>query len=374
MVTKDSYYNDKLTIEQWRSRWFWSKDRHGELIPTEIKALYDLRGRRGSEYVVQILGWKKSILRKMHRQYLEHCPGGSAWRLYARDAYLEAGNFIPEPFVWYCAEALTTVGLTMLYGDSMPNPVVEWRPILHRDLTISNIFLGDKQPHFYAVYPVPKVADFGISAYNLRDGDHTVERDGRLGTLGSTAPEQHRADDDLGPQTSKSDVWSVGCCLMSLMLKVEGYPKYQGQDMAFDLFEPRFEQIIWDDAPYSEELRELVQDCMRWKPHERPTFSQLLKRIREARARHNENLHLEPEDGAAWDDTNKLQWNMNNYLRTGEILRTELATYEQMRRDNIDEDDPPEYPVSVPTPPAEDLYGEDDDVEMGGVSGADVDT
>jgi len=82
-------------------RWFWSKDRNDQLIPTEMKALYDLRGRIGSEYIVQILGFRLSVYRKMHRQYLEHCTGGDLWRLYAEDkgAYEADGSSIPEPFI-----------------------------------------------------------------------------------------------------------------------------------------------------------------------------------------------------------------------------------------------------------------------------------
>lgn len=352
-------------------RWFWSKDRDEKLIPTEIKTLYDLRGRRSAEYIVEIRGWRQSIYRKMHRQYLEYCAGGDAWRLYGKGDYRQSDTWIPEPFIWYCAEALATAGLIMLYGDTIPNPVSEWRPILHRDWKTGNILLGEKQPHLYAAYPTPKVCDFGLATYNLRDGDHTFATDGGVGTPGCTAPEQHR--DGLGAHTSKSDVWNVGCSLLSLMLKTDGLPSREAHDMARDWWEPGWEQGTWEGVPCSEDLIELVNDCMRFDQDQRPTFTVLLRRIQDARTQHNEGLHSEPENGAAWSLDNALRLGVGPYLQMNQICRDEVKHYEHMRRLTRGPNDSAEFAVHVPPALAAGAYGPDDDVRMGGVPGGDID-
>jgi len=124
----------------------------------------------------------------------------------------------------------------MLYGNSMPNPVLEWHPIIHRGLKNGNVLLGEKGAYPYAAYPCPKVTDFGLAAYNWRDGDHTFDSDGEIGTLDCTAPEQHR--NGIGANTSKSDVWHLGCCLISLMLKQDGLQTGIGAYMVTDPYEP----------------------------------------------------------------------------------------------------------------------------------------
>lgn len=56
MAAKDAMLADKKA--QWEARWFWSLDRAGNKISTEVKIMYDLRSRNGSGYVVQILNWR----------------------------------------------------------------------------------------------------------------------------------------------------------------------------------------------------------------------------------------------------------------------------------------------------------------------------
>ena len=50
---------------------FWSIDRNGKRVPTEVKTMYDLRGCHGSEYIVRILNWRIARRRKVYRIYME---------------------------------------------------------------------------------------------------------------------------------------------------------------------------------------------------------------------------------------------------------------------------------------------------------------
>ena len=65
-------------------------------------------------------------------------------------------------------------------------------PIVHRDLTTSNVLLGQNM--------VPKVADFGLARFK---GE---EMSVATGKLASMAPEVYRGD----PYDEKADVYSYG--------------------------------------------------------------------------------------------------------------------------------------------------------------------
>lgn len=192
VICKDSDHRKKA--HRWNARWFWSLDQSNNPIPTEAKTMYDLRSRVGSNYIVRILNWRLMARLKTHRIYLEYCP--------YRDMYYlcepvdgpysgkdEKPKWIPEPFIWYLAEALATVGLLMLLGELDWNPVSSRTPMLHRDLKVENILLSDPQSSTYCKFPTPKVCDFGNATYLRPEEVHNRQRDGTSGTAGCTAPE-----------------------------------------------------------------------------------------------------------------------------------------------------------------------------------------
>lgn len=55
----------------WDDPSLWTVDAAGERIPNEVKAMFDLRGRNGSEYIVKILNWRIAEDRLAYRLYLE---------------------------------------------------------------------------------------------------------------------------------------------------------------------------------------------------------------------------------------------------------------------------------------------------------------
>ena len=102
--------------------------------------------------------------------------------------------------------------------DQVRDPVAKWTVILHRDLRIENVLLGDPQRHPYSKLPTPKVCKSGTSAFNKQEGIHTRgDDDDAVGTALETAPEQD--DSQYGRHTSKSEVWGLGCCLARLVSK-----------------------------------------------------------------------------------------------------------------------------------------------------------
>jgi hypothetical protein len=75
VVTKDCDYNrpdrPDFGLLWSTAKWFWRKDHRDKDIPTEVKAMSDLRGKIGSEFVVKILNWRIAEKRKFYRLYLE---------------------------------------------------------------------------------------------------------------------------------------------------------------------------------------------------------------------------------------------------------------------------------------------------------------
>ena len=303
-------------LRMWRDKhFFWQLDRNGRKIPTEIKVMYDLRGRGGSQYVVRVLKWRVALHRKKQRVYMAYCGLKDLGELLER--YEEKERTIPEPFVWHCAEALATAGVAMLQGDLELNRVSEWASIIHRDWKPRTVFLDTENPFHYSMYPTPRVGDFGYAAYNRSDGDHSYAGYPVLQQWGSklfTAPEQGREDN--GAHTSKSDVWAVGCCLASLMWRREGIRRKDWHKMNQ---EPEGWEPYMHEEPgvgsYSDDLCDLVSDCMQYRQDDRPTFPRLLRRILRLRERHNQDLHKASRDSVLWTPDNLLRLDYQDHVR-----------------------------------------------------------
>ena len=80
---------------------------------------------------------------------------------------------IPEPMIWYTAEALALCGIAMHHGtipddQNIINVVPGWREIVHRDLKPGNVFLERSDeaaypPDIYPTYDRPVLGDYGMS-------------------------------------------------------------------------------------------------------------------------------------------------------------------------------------------------------------------
>jgi serine/threonine protein kinase len=129
---------------------------------------------------------------------------------------------------------------------------------------------------------VPKIGDFGL-AITLPDGKLTDDDD--LDTFGTDANmpiEQIRSlmsQMDGGtlswPLTSKVNVWGVANVVASLVIQKEGFQEF------YD-FKERREPFFnaTQENRYSQELRNLITDCMRFDPNRRPDLTRVLANIR----------------------------------------------------------------------------------------------
>jgi serine/threonine protein kinase len=218
--------------------------------------------------------------------YIEYCPYGDLAGLH--EHYLRIDKPIPEPLLWHIFESLVNVGLLMEQGG-ITQAKAGWTQIIHRDLKPQNAFL-DLHPQpvssgdNWAAYPTVKLGDYGLavetsSSDTRNPGDLTG-----AGTPSYQAPEQIYVQGANNPPrlTSKTDVFGVGITVMRLM------SLYHNVGVEDDWSAARggsrhpsaFPQLP-DEAlkEYSEELVNLVYDCVDYDQRDRPSFSEVRNTI-----------------------------------------------------------------------------------------------
>ena len=133
--------------------------------------------------------------------------------------------------------------------------------VLHKDLKAGNVLVSKTA--------VAKLADFGVSQRSHQAADSLATHHGG-GTLCFMAPEVIR-----GAVCAKSDVWALGMMLIQVL---EGEAPFQ------HLSELQVAEKILDESAvpalaerYSEELRELVNACLKHSLQERISLADVLR-------------------------------------------------------------------------------------------------
>uniref|UniRef100_A0A3B5M5D7 Tyrosine-protein kinase n=1 Tax=Xiphophorus couchianus TaxID=32473 RepID=A0A3B5M5D7_9TELE len=136
---------------------------------------------------------------------------------------------------------------------------IERMNYIHRDLRSANILVGDGL--------VCKIADFGLARL-IEDNEYTA-RQGAKFPIKWTAPEAAL----YGKFTIKSDVWSFGILLTELVTKGRvPYPGMNNREV-LEQVERGYRMPCPQDCPSS--LHELMVQCWKKDPEERPTFEYL---------------------------------------------------------------------------------------------------
>ncbi|XP_053123303.1 tyrosine-protein kinase Fgr isoform X2 [Hemicordylus capensis] len=136
---------------------------------------------------------------------------------------------------------------------------IERMNYIHRDLRAANILVGDNL--------VCKIADFGLARL-IEDNEYTA-RQGAKFPIKWTAPEAAL----YGKFTIKSDVWSFGILLTELVTKGRvPYPGMNNREV-LEQVERGYRMQCPTNCPLS--LHELMVQCWKKEPEERPTFEYL---------------------------------------------------------------------------------------------------
>ncbi|KAG7267267.1 hypothetical protein CRUP_014996, partial [Coryphaenoides rupestris] len=180
---------------------------------------------------------------------------------------LKPGTMSPESFLEEAQimKKLRHDKLVQLYAVVSEEPIyivaagmayIERMNYIHRDLRSANILVGDSL--------VCKIADFGLARL-IEDNEYTA-RQGAKFPIKWTAPEAAL----YGKFTIKSDVWSFGILLTELVTKGRvPYPGMNNREV-LEQVERGYRMPCPQDCPIS--LHELMVQCWKKDPEERPTF------------------------------------------------------------------------------------------------------
>ncbi|MFJ2555436.1 MULTISPECIES: serine/threonine-protein kinase [unclassified Streptomyces] len=139
--------------------------------------------------------------------------------------------------------------------------------LIHRDLKPSNVLVTIEGP---------RVIDFGIARALETVAEESLTRTGALvGSPGFMAPEQVRGD----RVTAACDIFCLGSVLA---YATTGRLPFGGADTAVHVLMFRIAQEEPDLSGLPEGLSELVRDCLRKDPAQRPTTRDILARVGEA--------------------------------------------------------------------------------------------
>lgn len=142
---------------------------------------------------------------------------------------------------------------------------LESQNYIHRDLAARNVLVGDNN--------ICKVADFGLARVIEREEDEYTAREGAKFPIKWTAPEAAM----MSKFTIKSDVWSYGILLTEII--TYGRIPYPGMTNAEVLQQVDRGYRMPPPPGTPELLYQIMLDCWKGQPADRPTFESLQYRL-----------------------------------------------------------------------------------------------
>jgi hypothetical protein len=90
-------------------------------------------------YLIYCRGHRLYMAQKRYRLYLDYYNAGDLWAPVHRQSETEA-EVIPEAFIWYMLRALASACLVLQCGTTADEPLLNWKPITHLDIVLTNVF------------------------------------------------------------------------------------------------------------------------------------------------------------------------------------------------------------------------------------------
>lgn len=282
--------------------------------------------------VVRYIAYRRFLHDQVHRIYMEFCPHGDLKRLYRRyrkfrfvcrlvrngfEVLNLSRLYMPEPFLWDVFRHLVETAVAMRYGPTDGG----WagHEIVHRDIkpgnsptpdffpTIVNancdpVFL-DKEDMKDGIpfYPLSKLGDWGLARETHADDPDNPTRLRQAGTPGYKAPvsaifasartanveryQEQKEPPLLVPESHPApilvhtNVWAIGATMFELMTlhRVHRFLlKTQGNIIDEEGIQPIETNR---KPPYSSHLSQLIQDCLKPTPVDRPDVMELRIKI-----------------------------------------------------------------------------------------------
>jgi mitogen-activated protein kinase kinase kinase 9 len=190
---------------------------------------------------------------------MEYAHGGALNQLLQR----RQSGLYPNVFIQYAKQIAD--GMKYLHEEACEH-------IIHRDLKCSNILIleriGDIHNDQDLLQKTLKITDFGLAKKQLQS-----TRMSAAGTFAWMSPECIRNSEF----STKSDVWSFGVLLWDCLTGELPYNGFDQMQVAFGIATNKYSLPLPSTCP--EEFSQLMTNCWKILPHERPTFSDLLEQI-----------------------------------------------------------------------------------------------
>ncbi|XP_047134794.1 tyrosine-protein kinase ABL1 [Hydra vulgaris] len=183
--------------------------------------------------------------------------------IYIITEYMPLGNLLEYLRQSDKADLPATTLLYMASQVAAAMSYLESKGFIHRDLAARNCLVGENH--------LIKVADFGLARSMMND--YYKAHSGAKFPIKWTSPEALA----YNKFSSKSDVWAFGV-LMWEIVKYGASP-YPGHDLnqVYSLIEQGYRMECPEGCP--DAAYELMLDCWKWNPNDRPTFSSICYRL-----------------------------------------------------------------------------------------------
>ncbi|CAF2598586.1 unnamed protein product [Rotaria sp. Silwood2] len=229
--------------------------------------------------IIQLFGVSPSLSTKNLYLVMEYAHGGALNHLLRK----RQSGLYPNVFIQYAKQIAD--GMRYLHEEACEH-------IIHRDLKCSNILIlehiNDVHNDSDLLYKTLKITDFGLARKQLQSSSVST-----AGTFAWMSPECIRNTEF----STKSDVWSFGVLLWECLTGEIPYKGFDPMQVAFGIATNKYSLPIPSTCP--EEFSQLMTNCWKICPPDRPTFSMLLEQINkiiEVNYTTNEINHMEPNE------------------------------------------------------------------------------